>query len=162
MSQETADPGRPGLDSSRGRARVGSREPGIAFGIPHPAEFYRSGPAPASPVPAVPSSRSGTPCRSSRRPRKISCSFSKCSEEAAEVAIVQVARELRPLRLRALGPLPPQQSATRPQSHHRCRTSASRNQAFPGSSEPDALPPVVTVRAPKPDRKRGGDDTRLL
>lgn len=138
----------------RGRTAAGgvpkweAGSPGSALGSPHPAEFFPSGAAPASPVPAVPSSRSGTPCRSSRRPRKISCSFSKCSEEAAEVAMAQAARELRPLRLRALGPLPPQQSAAQPRSHRCSRTSASRNQALPGSSEPDAPPLAVTARAP--------------
>lgn len=139
--------------------------PGSAFGIPHPAESSSPGPAPASPVPAVPSSRSGTPCRSSRRPRKISCSFSKCSEEAAEVAMAQVARELRPLSLRALGPLPPQQSAAQPRSHHCSRTSASRNQALPGSSEPDALPTACHCTGAGRQSltgSRGGDDTRLL
>lgn len=123
---------------------------------------FGSGPAPASPVPAVPSSRSGTPRRSSRRPRKISCSFSKCSEEAAEVAMAQAARERRPLRFRAQGPLTLQRSAAGSRSHHRDRrTRASRNQVLPGSSEPDALPLLSPRgrRAPKPDGKPGARTT---
>lgn len=141
----------------------GARGPHL--GGPYRAEFSWSGPAPASPVPAVPSSRSGTPRRSSRRLRKISCSFSKCSEEAAEVAMAQAARKRRPLRLRAQGPLPPQRSAARSRSHHRdSRTWAARNQALPGSFEQDALPLLSPHgrRAPKPDGKPGRDVSRLL
>lgn len=41
-------------------------------------------------------------------------------------------RELRSLRLRALGPLPPQQSAAQPRSHHCSLTSASGIRRFRG------------------------------
>lgn len=111
---------------------MGSPESEVHGWEPAPSGVLPVGPVPASPVPTVPSSRSGTPCRSSRRPRKISWSFSKCSEEAAEVAMAQVARELRSLRLRALGPLPPQQSAAQLRSHHCSLTSASGIRRFRG------------------------------
>lgn len=72
--------------------------------------------------------------------------------------MAQVARERRPLRLRAQGPLPPQRSAARSRSHHRdSRSWAARNQALPGSFEQDARP-LLSPRgrqAPKPDGKPG-------
>lgn len=72
--------------------------------------------------------------------------------------MAQVARERRPLRLRAQGPLPPQRSAVRSRSHHRdSRSWAARNQALPGSFEQDARP-LLSPRgrqAPKPDGKPG-------
>lgn len=71
----------------------------------------RLGP-PASPVPAVPRSRSGTARKSSWRLRKISCNFSKCSEEAAEVAMAQAALQQRPRRSWVRDPLLTRRPAT--------------------------------------------------
>lgn len=136
--------------------------PGSVFGILHPAESSRPGPAPASPVPAVPSSRSGTPCKSSRRPRKISCSFSKCSEEAAEAAMAQVARELRPP---GAGPTPTSAiscPAPKPSLQPHLGLPESGASGVLGAGRPPPACHCTGAGRQSLTRSRGGDDTQLL
>lgn len=124
------------------------------------ALFPLSHPAPTSPVPAIPRSRSGTPRRSSWRPRKISCSFSKCSEEAAEVAMAQASLEQRAPRFWAQGPLllrrqPPSPSgitATAATVPRRGASGAAAGSSRAGTPIP-CLPSLTARRASKPDRK---------
>ena len=104
------------------------------------ALFSLAHPAPTSPVPAIPRSRSGTPRRSSWRPRKISCSFSKCSEEAAEVAMAQAALEQRAPRLWAQGPLLFRRQPPSPAGITATAATVAQDEALPG---PRRGPPRV-------------------
>ena len=117
--------------------------------------------APTSPVPAIPRSRSGTPRRSSWRPRKISCSFSKCSEEAAEVAMAQAAFEQRAPKFWAQGPFLLRRQPPSPAGITATAATVAQDEALPGprlgppgpERPPPRMPSLTARRAPKPDRK---------
>lgn len=133
---------------------------GVCLGVallPERADRVPHGLAcPASPAPAVPRSRSGTPRRSSWRPRKISCSFSKCSEEAAEVAMASAALDQRPPRFWATGPTPttavtcsaPQASRLPPPPPPRTRRFRGRGGVLPSQNAHPLH--SVTEEAPGP------------
>ena len=120
---------------------VGALPPGASEAL-----FSLAHPAPTSPVPAIPRSRSGTPRRSSWRPRKITCSFSKCSEEAAEVAMAQAALEQPAPRFRAQGPHLFRRQPPSPAGITATAATVAQDEALPGPRRgppgPECPPPA--------------------